>query len=78
MIIIGPCDTMASEKARVIIGGKLRKEVIEMTELQALKIMGFLSVFMRIGMWVVLLAAADWGIKAYRRIRRGIRCRRAF
>ncbi|MBO7700265.1 MAG: hypothetical protein J6S47_04265 [Eubacteriaceae bacterium] len=49
-----------------------------MTELQALKIMGFLSVFMRIGMWVVLLAAADWGIKAYRRIRRGIRCRRAF
>ena len=49
-----------------------------MTEVQALKIMGFLSVFMRIGMLVVLLAAADLAVKAYRRIRRGMRSRRAF
>ena len=49
-----------------------------MTELQALKVMGFLSVFIRIGMWVALLAAADLAIKAYRRIRRGMRSTRAW
>lgn len=49
-----------------------------MTELQIIKAMGFLRVFMQIGMWVAAIAAADLAVRAYHRIRRALRSRNAF